>query len=285
MSNQTTKRIKEIEEEMQIPGFWDDKKRAAELTQELHELKKSGGGSENYPAILTIISGAGGDDAEDFARMLFEMYYKFFEREGWEVAIIEKKETEHKGLKSGKMEVLKKGSYATLKNESGVHRLVRVSPFNAKKQRHTSFALVEVIPKLPPLKEVIINPEDVEVFLARSSGPGGQNVNKRETSVRIKHKETGILVHCEGERSQARNKECALEILRGKLFTLKKEQREKAKSSYSSKDVSIEWGNQIRSYVLHPYKMVKDHRTNYEERFPEKVFDGHIGCFLKNKND
>ena len=274
-------RIEEIERQLQNPTFWDDKESAQKIIRELNELKAEGGDPyDNSIAVLTIISGAGGVDAEDFARILFEMYKKYIQKNNWDFCILNENENEHGGFKSITIEIDKKGSYKKLKKERGVHRLVRVSPFNAKRQRHTSFALVDVVPEIPEVKKFEINDADLEISLARSSGPGGQNVNKRETSVRIKHIPTNISVHVETERSQAQNKEKAMEILCGKLFSLLQSQRvEKIQDLKIEK--SIEWSNQIRSYVLNPYKLVKDNRVDYEERDPEKVFDGNIEGFIK----
>ncbi len=176
-----------------------------------------------------------------------------------------------------------RGAYGILKHESGVHRLVRISPFNSKSLRHTSFSLVEVIPQFTKAEtDIVIPDDDLEIDFARSSGPGGQNVNKRETAVRIVHLPTKLAVHCESERSQAQNREKALEILRGKLFKRREEERAKQEQGmYVSKTTEIEWGNQIRSYVLHPYKLIKDHRTNLEERDVEKVLDGDLDEFIE----
>ena len=238
-------------------------------------------------AIITIFSGAGGDDAEDFSHMLYEMYLKYFEKKGWGSYLIHKNENDHGGYRNITIEVEGKGAYGTLKNESGVHRLVRISPFNSKKLRHTSFSMVEVIPKFDKEGDLEIPPQDIRVEFARSSGPGGQNVNKRETAVRIVHIPTKLAVHVESERSQAQNRERAMGILRGKLYKRMKEEREAAeKSMYISKTTDIEWGNQIRSYVLHPYKLVKDHRTGVEVHNAEDVLEeGEIEVFIEAERD
>ena len=235
---------------------------------------------------MTIFSGAGGDDAEDFSRILLEMYLKFFDKRKWGYSIIHKNENDHGGYRNITLEIEGKNIYGTLKNESGVHRLVRISPFNAKQLRHTSFSMVEVIPKFEKPDEVKIPPEDIKVELSKSSGPGGQNVNKRETAVRLVHIPTNLAVHVESERSQAQNKEKARAMLEAKLYKLLEDERKaKEKGMYVSKTTQIEWGNQIRSYVLHPYKMVKDHRTNVEVRDVEKVLGGDIEEFLEAEKD
>ncbi len=273
---------------MQHPDFWNNKEKAQAIIKELGDLKIEAGGGNKYDisnAVITIFSGAGGDDAEDFSAMLFNMYRKFIENKNWQIYILHKNENDHGGYRNITFEIIGNppagGPYGVLKNESGVHRLVRISPFNAKKLRHTSFSMVEVVPKLQKLTDFEIGDEDIEIGFARSSGPGGQNVNKRETAVRIMHRETGISVRVESERSQAQNKEKAMELLKGKLFKKREEDRKmKEKGLSVSKTTSIEWGNQIRSYVLHPYKMVKDHRTNVEIRDVEMVLAGGIGEFI-----
>ena len=279
-------RLNELETLMEHPDFWLDKERAQALVQEYTALKESASTSQTFPAVITIIAGAGGDDAEDFARMLSEMYRKYAEDSGFSVYEVEKHATERGGYKNITLEIADKRAYELLRNETGVHRLVRVSPFNAKKQRHTSFALVDVTPKLPPLHEVAIPESDLEVSFTNSGGPGGQNVNKRETAVRVKHLPSGLTVRVERERSQAQNKEVALEILRGKLFSLMQQRRvEQLRDLSFDRHVGIEWGNQVRSYVLHPYKMVKDLRVEYEERDPEAVFEGKISGFIEALRD
>ena len=289
MNEEKENRIKEIEVLMQSADFWVDKEKAQKLVRELQDLKAapvSGAAPYDYKdAIITIFAGAGGDDAEDFANMLYEMYQKYFKRKGFESFLIHKNENDHGGFRNITFEVRHKGAYGQLKSESGVHRLVRVSPFNASKKRHTSFSMVEVIPKFDKVTEEPIPEDELQVEFARSSGPGGQNVNKRETSVRAVHIPTGLAVHVETERSQAQNKERALQLLSGKLYKMREEERmAKEKGMYISKTTKIEWGNQIRSYVLHPYKLVKDHRTNVEVRDIEKVLDGGLEPFLEAAN-
>jgi peptide chain release factor 2 len=231
---------------------------------------------------MTIFSGAGGDDSEDFSSMLFKMYSKYIEKRGWSLTILHQNQNDHGGFRNLTVEILGKNSYGDLKGESGVHRLVRISPFNAQQKRHTSFSMVEVIPRFEKTAEIEISENELEVTYAKSSGPGGQNVNKRETAVRIVHVPTKLSVHVETERSQAQNKERAVAILKGKLYKMREEERlAKEKGMQISKTTSIEWGNQIRSYVLHPYKMVKDHRTNVETAQVDKVLDGDIEEFIE----
>lgn len=283
-------RLKEIEEAMLRPDFWNDKESAQSLIAEMQELKDDIEGVSKYDrmgAIISFVAGAGGDDAEDFAAMLYRMYAKYAEGRGWAMTILHKNENDHGGIRNLTAELDVKNAYGTLKHESGVHRLVRLSPFNAKSQRHTSFALVEVVPKIDKRGDIEIRDEDLKIEFARSSGPGGQNVNKRETAVRIVHIPTNIAVHAESERSQERNRDKAMEILEGKLLRKKEDDHLRELAGLSvSKTVQIEWGSQIRSYVLHPYKMVKDHRTDVEVRDAEKVLeDGAIEAFLEAEKD
>lgn len=270
---------------MNEPDFWRDKTKAQADIRRLQELKDEAAGVGKYDrgdAIMTIFSGAGGDDAEDFSRILLEMYMKFFDRQGFGYGVVHKNENDHGGYRNITLEISGKNAYGTLKNESGVHRLVRISPFNAKQQRHTSFSMVEVIPKFEKTKEIEIPENELRVELSRAGGPGGQNVNKRETAVRIVHIPTNISVHVTSERSQSQNKEKALQILQGKIFkALEDERIKKEQNMYVSKTTDIEWGNQIRSYVFHPYQMVKDHRTDVEVRDIDRVLDGDLEEFIE----
>ncbi|HBC70746.1 TPA: hypothetical protein DCZ46_02175 [Candidatus Campbellbacteria bacterium] len=221
--------------------------------------------------------------------MLLRMYLKFFEKQNFEAKLLHENKNDHGGYRNITLEIHGKNAYGMLKNESGVHRLVRISPFNAKKLRHTSFSMVEVIPDFRDSgsDEMVIPADDIKIEFSRSSGPGGQNVNKRETAVRVVHVPTGIAVHVETERSQEQNREKAIQILKGKLFKKQDDERKATESGmYISKTTEIEWGNQIRSYVLHPYKMVKDHRTNVETSNVDAVLeDGEIMQFIEAERD
>ncbi len=278
--------IARIEAEMQLPNFWDDKESAQAVVREYQDLKLKAEGKGRHDkgnAIMTIFSGAGGLDAEDFAHMLLSMYQAYFARKGWKQVLLHKNENDHGGVRNITFEVVGSGAYGTLKNESGVHRLVRISPFNAKQQRHTSFAMVEVLPKFEGNVDMEIPEGDLDIQFTRSSGPGGQNVNKRETAVRIVHTPTGLSAHVDTERSQAQNRAYALEILKGKLYHRQEEEQKLiARGMSISSTTDAEWGNQIRSYVIHPYKLVKDHRTNVEVRDTDKILhDGDLDEFIE----
>lgn len=280
-----SKKIEELEAEMQGANFWSDKVRAQAVIKEIAELKAKKEGVGAYDkggAVVTIFSGAGGDDAEDFSGMLFNMYRKYIAKKGWSAALLHEHNNDHGGYRNLTFEIDGKDVYGTLKNESGVHRLVRVSPFNAKGLRHTSFSMVEVIPKFQKTIAIDIPVGDMRFELSKAGGPGGQNVNKRETAVRVVHIPTNMAVHVATERSQAQNKEKAIEILKAKLFKRQQdEEKAREKGMQISNTTDIEWGNQIRSYVLHPYKLVKDHRTDVEIRDVDKVLEGHIDEFLE----
>lgn len=232
-------------------------------------------------ALLNIYAGAGGVDAQDWASMLFRMYQRYASKKGWSFVILHHSLGEQGGTKSASIELKGDSAYDLLKSESGVHRLVRISPFSAKKLRHTSFALVEILPEIITA-DINLNPVDLRFETFRSSGPGGQNVNKLETAVRVTHIPTGTSVAVQSERSQAQNKEKALQVLYSKL--VKRMEAEKASQINELKpNVSIEWGSQIRSYVLHPYQMVKDHRTGIKSSQPDKVLDGDLDKFINPK--
>jgi peptide chain release factor 2 len=273
------KEIEALEKDIASNDFWNDKAKAQASIKRLNELKDELLGSEKYDkgnAVLSILSGAGGDDAEDFSAMLLRMYLKYIESRGWQTVLIHENKNDVGGYRNISIEVIGKDVYGTLKNESGVHRLVRISPFNAKSLRHTSFSLVEVIPSLKINDNaIVIPPEDLKIEFSKSGGPGGQNVNKRETAVRIVHIPTNISVHVATERSQEQNKERALEMLKGKLFKRRQEDEARTKAGLSiSKTTEIEWGNQIRNYVIHPYKLIKDLRTGVETSNVDAVLEG-----------
>ncbi len=278
--------LEQLESQMSAPDFWSDKEKAQATIKRIQELKteiEGGGKYDAGGALMTIFSGAGGDDAEDFSSMLLDMYLKFFANKGFIVSLLHENKNDHGGFRNVTVEISGRNVYGTLKNESGVHRLVRVSPFNAKSLRHTSFSMVEVIPKFEKVKpeELDIKESDIRVELSRASGPGGQNVNKRETAVRVVHIPSNLSAESQNERSQAQNKEKALTVLYGKIYkALEEERLAKEKGMYISKTTEITWGNQIRSYVLHPYKMVKDHRTGVETSNVDAVLDGEIDEFI-----
>ena len=235
--------------------------------------------------LLSIYSGAGGTEAQDWANMLLRMYTRYAERKGFKTNLLDIHEGQEAGIKSATLEIRGPFAYGFLKNESGVHRLVRLSPFNANNLRHTSFSLVEILPEIEKIGEIQIKPEDLRVDTYRSSGPGGQNVNKLETAVRVTHLPTNIVVSCQIERSQSANREKAMKMLYSKLYQLetKKKQQEITglKAGIQSGEGTAEWGSQIRNYVLHPYKLVKDVRTGVESVQPDQVLDGDLEEFIE----
>lgn len=283
---------KELDELLELERMArGDRELEADITVRINQLQKDyereefrlflGGEYDKNDAYLTIYAGAGGLDAQDWTEMLLRMYEKYFDKKNYEHSLNHISYGEENGIKEASLEVRGLYAYGFLKGESGVHRLVRISPYSAQKLRHTSFALVEVVPKLEKVeKEFTIPQDELRVDTYRASGPGGQNVNTRSTAVRITHLPTGISAASQNERSQAQNREQAIALLHSKLFMLKIKKRAKELKDLKSTDVSPEWGNQIRSYVLHPYKMVKDHRTGVETSDTEAVLDGALDNFI-----
>lgn len=304
-AQQIMKRLAEVKEELES---WDrlttrvqdlldlaqleDESLRPEIEQEVEDIERDleqreldillSGPYDRGNAILAIHAGAGGVDAQDWAAMLQRMYLRWAERHGYEVEILDYSEGEEAGIKSVTMAVSGRNAYGYLKAEKGVHRLVRLSPFDAAHRRHTSFALVEVLPEIASdSDEIVINPNDLRIDIYRSSSAGGQNVQKNATAVRITHLPTGIVVSCQNERSQLQNRENAMRVLRARLAALKQEEQERKLAELKGEYKKAEWGNQIRSYVLHPYQMVKDHRTDYEVGNTQAVLDGDLDGFIE----
>jgi len=285
------RKVQDAQTLLELATESNDSSFADELQSEVTTIQKGledlefrnmlSGDDDMKNCILTIHSGAGGTESQDWAEMLFRMYLRWCEKKGFKTFLMDEQAGEGAGLKSVAIEVQGLYAFGYLKAETGVHRLVRISPFDANARRHTSFASVFVYPEIEDDVEIEINPADLDIGTYRSGGKGGQNVNKVETAVRIKHIPSGVVVACQQERSQFQNKERALKMLKSRLYQIRKEEEEAKRDAINSTKKKIEWGSQIRSYVFHPYNMVKDHRTDVETSNVQAVMDGDLDEFIK----
>ena len=290
--NNVNQKANSLEELILLAQSENEESLYNEILKELGSLDKTiedvefknmlSGKDDERNCILTIHSGAGGTESQDWAEMLMRMYVRWGEQNGYKMTLVDILEGDGAGIKSATIEVEGEYSYGYLKAENGVHRLVRISPFDSNKRRHTSFASVFVIPEIDDTIEIDINPADLRIDTYRSGGKGGQNVNKVETAVRITHIPSGVVAACQSERSQSQNKVNAFKLLRSKLYQIEKEKLEAELDEVEKGKMKIEWGSQIRSYVFHPYNMVKDHRTNEETSDVQGVMDGNINRFIKS---
>jgi len=265
--------------------FQEIRSRTERLTEQLQDLEVKnmlGEQDDDKAAILSIHPGAGGTESQDWAEMLMRMYTRWIERKGFQLDVLDLQDGEEAGIKSATMEVRGPFAFGLLKAEAGVHRLVRISPFDASSRRHTSFASVFVIPEADETVEVEINPVDLRIDTYRASGAGGQHVNKTDSAIRITHLATGIVVQCQNERSQHKNKASAMKILRSRLYQLQREEAQKKQDALNAQKEEIGWGSQIRSYVMHPYNMVKDHRTQTETGNVKAVMEGDLDVFIES---
>lgn len=285
------RQVKDALEMIEMSQAEEDDSMLDELTEEVDSLEKLlddlefqlalSGKHDKNSVLLSIHAGAGGTESQDWVQMLLRMYTRWAESRGYKATIIDRMDGDEAGIKSVTVEFKGDYAYGYAKAERGVHRLVRISPFDSSNRRHTSFALVEAVPNMDTGIEIEINPDDLEIDVYKSGGAGGQHVQKNSTAIRLTHKPTGLVVTCQNERSQVQNREMAMRILRGRLYDLELKKQEEEQARLKGQHVEAGWGNQIRSYVLHPYKMVKDHRTAYEVGNAEAVLDGRLDDFIE----